>query len=400
LLATVQEFARELLAASGSTGVVRRRHALYMLELAEAAEPHLIGPQQGEWRRLLMVEHDNMVAALKWSLAESSDSIIGLRISMALLWYWKPLGYRREGLTWLEAALARCSDCAPGVRAHALHGAGTLAGRLLDYALAERRLEEALTLSRTLGDVSGILDTLLQLCAFTREQGSYERARALADESLTLARQHRRLDVVVASLLELGNIALAQGDYGRALTCYDAALPDARQSGNMQTIGWIVANMGRVALEQGATQQAEELYQESSDLFERAGLLDSLAWMGYELGRVALQRGEVDQAAQRFVSALEQAQTMGLALLMACALEGLAALRSSRWPLHAARLLGAASQIRSDIANPPTCAEQAQQVRISAQLHRMLDAPGFAAAWQSGRQLSWEQAVEEAHVQV
>ena len=46
---TVPQYALEGLAASGEAEVLRRRHALSYLALAEAAEPQLWGPEQVGW---------------------------------------------------------------------------------------------------------------------------------------------------------------------------------------------------------------------------------------------------------------------------------------------------------------------------------------------------------------
>jgi predicted ATPase/transcriptional regulator with XRE-family HTH domain len=396
LLATVHEFAGEMLAASGVAEESRRRHAAYVLELTEIAEPHLQGAQQGDWRRRLRIEHGNILAALTWSQGVDGDTTIGLRIAGALLWYWKPLGYRREGLAWLEATLARCENAERRQRAKALHAAGTLSGRVGSYTQAEVQLNEALSLCRAMDDVSGMLDNLSWLCIFAREQGEFERARTLFEECLALAQQHGQSQVIAAAARGLGELARAQGDIERALAWFEQALPAAHQSGDLQEIGWVITNMGRVALAHGDTRRAGTLYAEGRAVFERAGLSDSLAWMHYEMGRVSRQRGEDAQAARQFLAALAEGHTLGLPLLIASALEGLGALRSTQRPQHAARLLGAASQIRAEIANPLTPHEQSELAPVVSQLRSTLGEPSFANAWQAGSVLASDQAIDEA----
>ena len=78
MLETIREYAGERLIAAGDEERVRERHRDYFLALAEEAEPKLIGAEQAEWLQRLEEEHENLRAALNWSLMESG---IGRRSS-------------------------------------------------------------------------------------------------------------------------------------------------------------------------------------------------------------------------------------------------------------------------------------------------------------------------------
>jgi len=64
VLETIREYGLEALAASEELEVVQQAHALYFLALAEEAEPHLKGAEQGRWFARLEQEQNNLRAAL------------------------------------------------------------------------------------------------------------------------------------------------------------------------------------------------------------------------------------------------------------------------------------------------------------------------------------------------
>src|SRR3989442_8344288 len=91
--------------------VNRQAHADYYLALAEDAEPELGGPQQAAWLERLEEEHDNLRAALRWSLEQAGGDEGGrrketaLRLGTALRRFWVIHGHIREGGGFLEQGL-------------------------------------------------------------------------------------------------------------------------------------------------------------------------------------------------------------------------------------------------------------------------------------------------------
>src|SRR5260221_3730980 len=69
MLETIREFGLECLERQGELEVARRPHAHYYLALAEAAEPHLLGPEQLLWLDRLEQELDNLPAILQAATA-------------------------------------------------------------------------------------------------------------------------------------------------------------------------------------------------------------------------------------------------------------------------------------------------------------------------------------------
>ena len=105
MLETIREYAREKLIRSGEAPDVQEKHAVWFLTLAEQSELEIHGVRQKEWLERLHREHDNLRAALRWSLQEPDQAETALRMAAALFWFWNFAGYLSEGRAWLKSAL-------------------------------------------------------------------------------------------------------------------------------------------------------------------------------------------------------------------------------------------------------------------------------------------------------
>ena len=120
MLATIREYGLEALAASGEMASTRRAHAVYYLRLAEDAETEIGGPQQAAWLERLEREHDNLRAALLWSLeqAENEEATddersmeAALRLGGALRDFWESMATSaRGGISWSGGCRGKWSD--------------------------------------------------------------------------------------------------------------------------------------------------------------------------------------------------------------------------------------------------------------------------------------------------
>jgi hypothetical protein len=162
-LETIREYALVRLMDSGEEEPTRRRHAAYLLALVERAEPEQRGPQQSQWLDRLESDHDNLRAALTWSIAHDPET--ALRLGAGLWRFWFTRGYMLEGQHWLDLALEAGSrvDTSGFARARALTGAGEMAWGRGDLATAAARHTASLELRRELGDLEGVAQALHNL---------------------------------------------------------------------------------------------------------------------------------------------------------------------------------------------------------------------------------------------
>ena len=84
MLETIRAYALEKLDVSGEEAALRSRHAAFFLELAEEAEPELLGSEKAKWLERLEREHDNSSAALLW-LGERGEVERALRLGSSLI---------------------------------------------------------------------------------------------------------------------------------------------------------------------------------------------------------------------------------------------------------------------------------------------------------------------------
>ncbi|MGR6319841.1 BTAD domain-containing putative transcriptional regulator [Micromonospora soli] len=114
MLETVRAFAAEQLAEAGEADRLRRAHAAYFLDLARAGDVGLRGATQLDWLRRLDADRDDLLAALRRSVA-GGDTGMALRLVAALSFYWWLRGLRGEGAALAGRLVDRLGGPPPGL---------------------------------------------------------------------------------------------------------------------------------------------------------------------------------------------------------------------------------------------------------------------------------------------
>jgi tetratricopeptide (TPR) repeat protein len=189
MLQVIRAFAAEKLDAGADAQELRRRHALHVLALAEAAGPELRSAALRTWQHRLRAEQENVRAALRWA-TETGEATTGLRIAGAIWDYWHYWAELRVGTRALEGLLALPAAAeATLVRAQALRA---LAGLQYWQGNGDRTFalyEEALGTIRTLGDDDTIAATLYDCAWGAIARGDLDLATRRAEESRDLYRR-------------------------------------------------------------------------------------------------------------------------------------------------------------------------------------------------------------------
>jgi DNA-binding CsgD family transcriptional regulator/tetratricopeptide (TPR) repeat protein len=398
MLEPVRQYAQEKLKENGETQAAKRAHAQYFLALAEEAEPQLLGPQETQWYERLEEEHDNIRAALSW-LLKGADPELGLRLAGAIWWFWHRHGHLSEGLRWLEEGLARGGEASAIARAKALGGIGWLAGGQGDLDRMRESATEGLRLSSESG-LGGSHKALFLgvLGGASWLGGDYERAMTLAEESLKHSREANDMGGMANSLLILGTASVwGSGDLEQARAFYEEGLAISREFGSASILRSCLNSVALTYLLQRNLEQAATFAEEAAALCQEAGDRTLLPLPLNTLGWVALLRGDLERAEALHKEALALSKEMGGSLGTLAFLEGLACDAGAKGEAErAARLFGAAEALREAMGVGPWAALHALEEPYLVGARSQLEEGAWAAAWEEGRAMSMEPAIEYA----
>jgi predicted ATPase/class 3 adenylate cyclase len=357
MLETIREYAVDQLTEADEDAAVRERHAAYYLDFAESAEPQLVGANQAEWLDRLADDGPNIMTTLGWLLDQNRIEE-GLRLSVAMRFYWLRRAPFGEGSRWLTAFLERPADgVPPRTRARAVAAAGSFNHWLGHLEETRRLYQEALALFREAGDLIGEARLLRNLASVAIDLGKFEEAESLLTESRVVA----------------------------------------DRSGNPRSVADVVGLCGTLAFAQGDYDQASARLKEASDRYRALGDVASLMDATGDAGYMTALGGDVNAAAQFFAESLTLAVDLEARDRISWALLGagnLAAMKGDA--VRAVRLLAAATAIQQAMQEDLRPSVDVIQERILAEQRQQLGESEYLAAWEEGRALSQERAVAEA----
>lgn len=381
MLETIREYALEQLNLMGGQHAAQVRQARYFVELAEAAELGLRGPDQLDWSMRLEADHDNVRAVLGWLSAQVTDSPqspgartesrqspdtepsvppdmelreLRLRLAAALGNFWYRTGRATEGVAWLTGALAGGDDLPEFLRARALHSLGILESMRDDAVSARAAFRTSGEIFRGLGDVIRLARSLNSQGAIARDQNQLVEARKLFEESLPLYREAgdpRGLAVILANL---GVLTRDEGDLprARALIGESMAIDDAQ--GDAWGLAAGTQSLAVVSLEEGDIAESKRLLDRCIDMYEELG------------ARIALME-TIDVVSWLAVAVCEH--------------------------VTAARLAGAAEAQRVELGTPLAPNDASMIDRFLAPARAALGDAEFHAAWVDGTKVPFDAAI-------
>ena len=269
MLETIRDFGLEQLREGGESGAARYDHAMYIVGLAEAAEPKLVGSEQNTWMSLLDAELDNIRTAVEWALANEREDIV-LRIGGALWRFFSARSLITESRAWLEQALKVTGHGTAQYRSRALIASGYLAEDQRDLATAEDCFRQARDLAAALG--------------------------SLQDEN--------------RALIGLGTVAHDRGDYDIAVIHHQQAIAIAQQIGDERALAVGLSNLAVVSYFRAELEQASRYWEEAQIILERLSDHVALAIGACNLGALYVELEQYERAEQYLLTALDLQRKM------------------------------------------------------------------------------------------
>ena len=351
MLETIREYAHELLEGSGEADAVRGRHADHYVALAELAYTERF--DRGlTWVRKLEEEHDNLRAAL--DDLQDRDPLHYLQLAGALGWLWLARSHFAEGTRRLEEALASAVADGP-LTARALASLGTL-------------------------DVD-------ETDMLSRHERSIQLWRALGDETeLAIARDY------------LGWALYTCGEKSQALQVFEQNLELARRLGHQALVSRSLAGVCQLFLANGEFERAEPLALELHASTRESEDVSCMVSADHYLSDCAMLRGDYALAEQHRLSAFRTTLVIGDVAQQTIEVLGLAfAAAGLGRDDDALRLEGAvdAKWKELGVTHAPPLSEAYRERELGPARARLGETRA-TAAFDEGRAMTWDQAIEFA----
>jgi predicted ATPase/DNA-binding CsgD family transcriptional regulator len=267
MLETLQEYAHNCLSKIGESDDIQRRHAQYFADLTAYAQPFLRQSGQEYWFPRLTIEHDNIRGALQWSLF-GGDSEIGLRIVSSLSDFWFYEGFHIEGQRWVEQAMEHLDDVEPLLKMGVLETAGILASGRQELQSAVRFHSQALSIAHDLGNEDElawkyILLAMEEYDASQHSSQAYEDAISTCEKGLSLFRKLDNRIGLAQGLNILGNIHRIHEDFPLSQVAYEECLDICYETGERRREAMMLSNLSKVAIGLGNYSDARQLAYDS-----------------------------------------------------------------------------------------------------------------------------------------
>jgi predicted ATPase len=346
MLETIREFALELLEEAGEAGETHRRHAEFIRDLAERAEPLLLVPAERRSRmEQLEHENDNVRAALAWSVTAGRAPALGVDLAGALGWFWLMSGRLEEAGSWYATLLAHRGQGDDSLAwAKVLHGSALQLWGRGELSAAEAREEAAVGIFRSAGENRWLSYGLALLARVRTGQGRPTEARALLEEACTVwshvqTTYGQPFRAYLSSFL--GSVALVQGDDNAAAAQFKASLRELEAAGDDLGRAVVLGNIGLLAARRGEHAQARTTFAEGLQVLRGGGDQWDLALLLLNSGLEEVHAAS-PAAGALLVEALHAWQELGSTAGIAFALLGLGEVAAaSGAPRRAGQLFGA-----------------------------------------------------------
>ncbi|MGY0492539.1 ATP-binding protein [Streptomyces sp. WG-D5] len=250
MLDTVREFGGHWLRALGEADLLRRRHLDHYAALARRGDRDWLGPDQYARCDHLTAEVDNVRTALEFCLDRPTGQT-ATELAGALWFFWHCCGFAREGLHYLERALAQDTGRSRA-RARALWACSLILSTLGDPWTAETRAVESADTAARLKDPEAADEARAMVAFAAVISGDTRRGKELARGLFDGHRCDGGLFYpVLASALFLGHAHTLDNEIGKAVAVLEHLRADCERHGEVWMRAYAEYLLARADLAQG-----------------------------------------------------------------------------------------------------------------------------------------------------
>ncbi|TAH52462.1 MAG: adenylate/guanylate cyclase domain-containing protein [Chloroflexota bacterium] len=398
MLETIREYALEKLNEAGEDEIVRDRHLQFFLKIANNSEHHLRGSDPIEWLEQVEAEYDNLRAVMDWCQKSPLRVASALQFVSALGDFWLDRGFLTEGRERIVDTLASANSLEhTAFYAKALCNMGWLASFQGDFSAAESFTKESLTIFRSLGDKQGISESLHVMGTIAIDSKNYAAATTLLEEALEIRRVLNDARGIRESMRALGWATFGLGNYTLARTHLEQALMLDSKEGDRGGVAGDLNGLAEVALRENKLGSASEMIKESLAIRREIGDKWGIGVAFGVWGWIALLEHDWDGAYLRLRESIAVRNEIGDVGGLVWCLEKLAQVKFEKEHYETAtQVFGAAATKRGVLGSTIDPFDVSEYEQIIQTLHTNLAETKFSAAWNKGRALTMEQAIELA----
>jgi len=344
---------------------------------------------------LLEADHDNLRAALAWSL-ESQRGHSALRLCGVLYRFWSRRGYWREGYAACAKALAQSTGGSDrAARARVLLTAGSI-GNNVPEAETRVLLEEAVALSREAGDSNTEAMALNNLARVLDWNVELARARSLLEQARMINREVGNKTLELHNMSNLVNVLRRQRDPAAALALAEEGLTASRSVGDRWLEAIFLYVLGRVALDRGDIAVAQHLNEQTLAIARELVMPDWQSFSLVKLAFLAVVRGDTSAARRYLAEAVELSRRFGGRLSLSECFGAMGVLASHAGQhAQAARLSGVSATLLGSLSSSDVLDHEFLEPYHIKSRDALGDA-AYHAASREGRALRRETAIDEA----
>lgn len=339
MLVTIREYASERLALMGQAEANQRRHAEAYLAIAERTQPLLTGPRQRELLDRLARDHDNLRAAMEWSI--SHEPRLAMRLVGSLWRFWHMRGHLDEAEAVVQRVLALPHEGADRERLRALDGAGGVAYWRGDLVPTRARYLEAIEVAKRLGDEREVAGQLYNV-AFTYQVDNSDipRAIALSEEALAIYRRLGDRAGIAKTLWAVAGASYLIGEGEKSAPYLAEAIPIFRELDDRFGLAWALHAVALIDMKEGQLDAARRSVAEAMRIFDAAGDISGITLILLDAAMLAALEQDLDRAVTLYsaVARLRDESGAGLADVL------------DRWQMPAADVVRAATEERLEPA--------------------------------------------------